>query len=212
MSREHRRALARRFVAVAGLLRADRIGEAQATAMDAQVELDWLAGGDQLVRGAQPRWQWEWTVWLAAAVGAAGFQRWMLPEYAQLTVDQPGWNARIDLSDDQLPQMIGPPDRSWSTPMSHLREQARMRGPIPNVEVSDAELDAWINDAAAECWTRDPNASTLNIVDTVLLRDIARRQEGGTGVYAAVCPECFMVEGHLVSCSRHHGQPDTPPE
>ena len=129
MSREHRRALARRFVAVAGLLRADRIGEAQATAMDAQVELDWLAGGDQLVRGAQPRWQWEWTVWLAAAVGAAGFQRWMLPEYAQLTVDQPGWNGRV-----------------------------------------------WI--------------------------------EGHS------CVECFMPAdgGHLISCSRHHAQPDTPPE
>jgi len=142
MSRDRRRALARRFVAVAGLLRADRIGEAQATALDAQVELDWLAGGDQLVRGAQPRWQWEWTVWLAAAVTVANA--------AETERDIQGLTTRI-------------------------QEQ-----------VVAAGRDSWLYGTG-----------------------VVRVDEGGV---RHVCGECFMADGHLVSCSRHPEQPVPPPE
>ena len=77
------KALYRRIMAVAKLLRLGRVLDARGTALDAMVELDWLAS-DQFTRGPQPGWQWEWTVWLAAAVTTGSFPdpryRCRLPE------------------------------------------------------------------------------------------------------------------------------------
>ena len=135
------KALYRRIMAVAKLLRLGRVLDARGTALDAMVELDWLAS-DQFTRGAQPGWQWEWTVWLAAAVAVANA--------AETERDIQGLTTRI-------------------------QEQ-----------VVAAGRDSWLYGTG-----------------------VVRVDEGGV---RHVCGECFMADGHLVSCSRHPEQPVPPPE